>query len=429
MNIEIKDEKNKQVDIEILVDDFLVSKHLKNSAKNISKSANIKGFRKGKVPYSIIESQYGKDYILENSLDAIIQEVAQDVLNNNKFEYPCAPKVDILEREPKLKINLMVPMMPEVTVGTYKNITTTVKKEKVSKSRLDEAKNRILESRATWEPSDVKLDFPGFAKVNLKAICEDKVIIEENDFDFYAVENSNLIAPGVSENIKGIKKGDKKNFTLTLPLDWREEEYQGKNAKFEVDCISVQKKVLPKLDKKFLQEINPEIKDVKDFENQLKEEISAENDYKYNVELETEILEKLLKKSKFKIAEIQIQRSADHIIEDRVRSVSQYNMQFDDYLKAINKTNEEFYKETLETAEEEIKRFLIIEEIIKKEKFEVSEEEILSEVEIIKQQYKDQKIADDETLKNHVRSNIQRKKCLEFLVKSSKKTTSNRKKK
>ena len=62
----------------ILVDDFLVTKHLKNSAKTISKSANIKGFRKGKVPYNVIESQYGKDYILENSLDAIIQEVAQE---------------------------------------------------------------------------------------------------------------------------------------------------------------------------------------------------------------------------------------------------------------------------------------------------------------------------------------------------------------
>ncbi len=160
MNIDIKEEKNKQVDIEILVDDFLVTKHLKSSAQKISKSTSIKGFRKGKVPYNIIESQYGRDYILENSLDAIIQEVAQDVLQKNKFEYPCAPKVDILEREPKLKINLMVPMMPEVTVGIYKNITTTTKKEKVSKSRLDEAKNRILESRATWEPSDLKLVFP-----------------------------------------------------------------------------------------------------------------------------------------------------------------------------------------------------------------------------------------------------------------------------
>ncbi len=429
MNIDIKEEKNKQVDIEILVDDFLVTKHLKQSAEKISKSANIKGFRKGKVPYNIIESQYGKDYILENSLDSIIQEVAQEVLEKNKFEFPCAPKVDILEREPKLKLNLMVPMMPEVTLGNYKKLNTSVKKDKITKSRIDEAKNRILESRATWEPCNEKLDFPGFAKINLTAKCEEKIIIEENEFDFYAVENSNLIAPGVAENIKGIKKGETKDFTLTLPLDWREEDYQGKNANFEVECLSVQKKTLPKLDKKFLTELNPEIKDIKDFENQLKEEIQSENDYKYNMEVETEILENLLKKSKFKISEIQIQRSADHIIEDRARSVSQYNMKFEDYLKAINKTTEEFYKESLETAEQELKRYLAIEEIIKIEKFKVKEDEILSEIELIKQQYKDQKIADDDTLRNHVQSNIQRKKCLEYLVKSSKKTTSNRKNK
>ena len=158
-------------------------------------------------------------------------------------------------------------------------------------------------------------------------------------------------------------------------------------------------------------------------------EIKAENEYKYNLEIETEILENLLKKSKFKISEIQIQRSADHIIEDRARSVSQYNMKFEDYLKAINKTTEEFYKESLETAEQELKRYLAIEEIIKIEKFKVQEEEILSEIELIKQQYKDQKIADDDTLRNHVQNNILRKKCLEYLVKSSKKTTSNRKNK
>ena len=143
----------------------------------------------------------------------------------------------------------------------------------------------------------------------------------------------------------------------------------------------------------------------------------------------SKFLENLLNKSKFHIAEIQIQRSADQIIEDRVRSVSQYNMKFEDYLKAINKTNEEFYKESLDTAELEIKRFLVIEEIIKIEKFSVDEKEILVEVEVIKQQYKDQQIADDETLKNYVKNNLQRKKCLEYLVKSSKKTTSNRKKK
>ena len=102
-----------------------------------------------------------------------------------------------------------------------------------------------------------------------------------------------------------------------MPLDWKE-EFQGKNAKFEIECISVQEKVLPKLDKKFLKDLNPDIKSVKDFESQIKDEISAENEYKFNMEVESEILENLLKKSKFEISEIQIQRSADQIIDERV---------------------------------------------------------------------------------------------------------------
>ena len=146
MNIDVKPEKNKQVDIEITIDDFVVNKHLKTAASKISQSVNIPGFRKGKAPYSLIESQYGKDYILENSLDPIIQEVIPTVLDEQKLEYPCAPKVDILEREPKLKINLMVPLMPEVEVGDYKSIKTKVSKERITKKKIDETINRILES-------------------------------------------------------------------------------------------------------------------------------------------------------------------------------------------------------------------------------------------------------------------------------------------
>ena len=147
------------------------------------------------------------------------------------------------------------------------------------------------------------------------------------------------------------------------------------------------------------------------------------------MEVESEILENLLKKSKFEISEIQIQRSADQIIDERVRSVSQYNMKFEDYLKAINKTSEDFYKETLETAEQEIKRFLVIEEVIKLEKFEPKEKEIDSEIKLIKEQYKDQKLADDETLKNYVKNNLRRRMCIDYLINSSKKTSTNRKKK
>ena len=104
-------------------------------------------------------------------------------------------------------------------------------------------------------------------------------------------------------------------------------------------------------------------------------------------------------------------------------------MKFEDYLKAIKKTSEDFYKETLETAEQEIKRFLVIEEVIKLEKFEPKEKEIDSEIKLIKEQYKDQKLADDETLKNYVKNNLRRRMCIDYLINSSKKTSTNRKKK
>ena len=428
MNIEVKPEKNKQVDIEITIDDFVVNKHLKTAATKISQSVNIPGFRKGKAPYSLIESQYGKDYILENSLDPIIQEVIPPVLDEQKLEYPCAPKVDILEREPKLKINLMVPLMPEVEVGDYKSIKTKVSKERITKKKIVETINRILESRSTWESSESKLDFPGFAKINLTASYEGKEIMNEHEFDFYAAENSNLIAPGVAENIKGISKNEKKKFTLTLPLDWKEEDLQGKNVKFEVECLDIQEKVTPKLSDEFLKEINPEIKGIKDFQDQIKKEITAENDYKYNLDLETQIIDDLIKLSKFQISEIQIQRSADLIIEDRMRSISQYRMEFDDYLKAINKSREEFYQESLESSEKELQKLLIIEEVIKLENINANKKDIDDEIKIIKEQYKDQNLADDESLKKIVENNIKRRKSVEHLINVAKSSSKNRKK-
>lgn len=322
----------------------------------------------------------------------------------------------------------MVPLMPEVNLGDYNSIKSNISKDKVTKKKIDETIDRILESRSTWESSNSKLDFPGFAKINLSGKYKEEEVFSEKEFDFYAVENSNLIAPGVAENLKGISKNEKKDFTLTLPLDWKEENLQGKNVKFEVECLEIQEKIIPKLTDKFLKEISPEIKGIKEFKDQIKKEISAENDYKYNLDLENEIIDKLINLSKFTISEIQIQRSADNIVEERIRSISQYRMELDDYLKAINKSRDEFYKESLESSEKELKKLLVIEEIIKLEQIKASKKEVEEELLVIKEQYKDQNLTDDENLKLIVSNNIKRRKSIQQLIKIAKSSTNNRKK-
>jgi len=428
MNVDVKPEKNKQIDIEITIDEFILNKHLKSSASKISNSTNIQGFRKGKVPYSIIEAKFGRDYILNNSLDDIIQEVVPDILSEQKLEYPCSPKVDILQKEPKFIISLQVPMMPEVALGDYKSLNNKQKKEKITKKKINETIDRILESRATWEEKNIILDFPGLAKINILGKYNEQEVIKHENYDFYAVKDSKLIVPGMSEKLKGIKKGEKRNFTLTLPNDWDNKDLKGKNVNFIIDCIEVLEKKLPSLDDEFVKLFNKNLKTVKEFEEEIKKELNSELDYKYRIELENQLLSDLIEISKYKISSIQIETTTNQVIEERIKSISQYKMSLEDYLKAINMKEEDFYNESKKSAEQELKKIITLEEIIIKEDIQVENTEVIEEINLIKQNYADQKLVDDENLYKIVENNLKKKNSMEYLIKLAKKAIKNRKK-
>ena len=428
MNVDVKPEKNKQIDIEITIDEFILNKHLKSSASKISNSTNIQGFRKGKVPYSIIEAKFGRDYILNNSLDDIIQEVVPDILSEQKLEYPCSPKVDILQKEPKFIISLQVPMMPEVALGDYKSLNNKQKKEKITKKKINETIDRILESRATWEEKNIILDFPGLAKINILGKYNEQEVIKHENYDFYAVKDSKLIVPGMSEKLIGIKKGEKRNFTLTLPNDWNNKDLKGKNVNFIIDCIEVLEKKLPSLDDEFVKLFNKNLKTVKEFEEEIKKELNSELDYKYRIELENQLLSDLIEISKYKISSIQIETTTNQVIEERIKSISQYKMSLEDYLKAINMKEEDFYNESKKSAEQELKKIITLEEIIIKEDIQVENKEVIEEITLIKQNYADQKLVDDENLYKIVENNLKKKNSMEYLIKLAKKAIKNRKK-
>ena len=87
-----------------------------------------------------------------------------------------------------------------------------------------------------------------------------------------------------------------------------------------------------------------------------------------------------------------------------------------------------FYQESLESSEKELQKLLIIEEVIKLENINANKKDIDDEIKIIKEQYKDQNLADDESLKKIVENNIKRRKSVEHLINVAKSSSKNRKK-
>jgi len=215
---------------------------------------------------------------------------------------------------------------------------------------------------------------------------------------------------------------------LTLPNDWEKQDLKGKNVNFIVDCIEVLDKKLPSLDDEFVTLFNKNLKTVKEFESEIKKELNSELDYKYRVELENQLLSDLIEISKYKISSIQIETATNQVIEDRMKSISQYKMSLEDYLKAINMKEEEFYNESKKSAEQELKKIITLEEIIIKEDIQVENKEVKEEITLIKQNYGDQKLVDDENLYKIVENNLKKKHSMEYLIKLANKAIKNRKK-
>ena len=232
----------------------------------------------------------------------------------------------------------------------------------------------------------------------------------------------------MSEKLKGIKKGEKRNFTLTLPNDWDNKDLKGKNVNFIIDCIEVLEKKLPSLDDEFVKLFNKNLKTVKEFEEEIKKELNSELDYKYRIELENQLLSDLIEISKYKISSIQIETTTNQVIEERIKSISQYKMSLEDYLKAINMKEEDFYNESKKSAEQELKKIITLEEIIIKEDIQVENKEVMEEITLIKQNYADQKLVDDENLYKIVENNLKKKNSMEYLIKLANKAIKNRKK-
>ena len=232
----------------------------------------------------------------------------------------------------------------------------------------------------------------------------------------------------MSEKLKGIKKGEKRNFILTLPSDWDDKDLKGKNVNFIIDCIEILDKKLPSLDDEFVKLFNKNLKTVKEFEDEIKKELNSELDYKYRIELENQLLSDLIEISKYKISSIQIETTTNQVIEERMKSISQYKMSLEDYLKAINMKEEDFYNESKKSAEQELKKIITLEEIIIKEDIQVENKEVIEEITLIKQNYADQKLVDDENLYKIVENNLKKKNSMEYLIKLANKAIKNRKK-
>lgn len=426
MSVKIENTENKnEVKLTFNVEAEKFEEAMKKVYTKTAKYFNIPGFRKGKAPMQLVERQYGPAIFYEDAFNELVPDIYDEAIKENKIEAVSKPNIDIVQMEKgkELIFTAIVETKPAVELGKYKGIeikkieyTTTDKDIEHELGHMAERNSRLItiEDRPVQKGDITTIDFEGSV---------DGVNFEGGKAENHELEiGSNTFIPGFEDQIIGMKLEEEKDIKVKFPEDYFSKDLAGKDAIFKVKLHEIKKKELPKIDDEFAKDVS-EFDTLEELKNSIKEKLDTENQNKAKYETEEEAIKVVCDDTNLDIPKGMIELEIDNMIKDMETRLSYQGLKLNQYLQMMGKTENDIRENFKEQAEKSIKSRLILEAIVKAEKFNVSPEELENKIKEMAKQYNrnEEELLKNEQLKEYIEENIKTEKAVEFIVKNAKK--------
>jgi len=387
LSYKIKSQKKidlNKVKLEIEITNNYLKKNIGKAYKNISGKASIPGFRKGKVPYQVIDVKFGKEYVLNEAASLSISELYPDIITQSQLMPIDYPKIKInqLSEDLPLGFEMEVELEPEIELTGYKGVKVSGISTAVSDEELERQINNIRNNFASLEPvEDGKPVSKGdYVTLDFNGEIEGKAFEGGSAEDYLLEVGSNTLFAKFEDSLIGMKKGEKKNTILTLPNNIKNTGLAGKEANFSIFIKEIKRKVLPEIDEEFLKSLG-DFKDADDFKDNIKKKLVGQKESFRRAKIIEEILNHIVDNMKTKVPDVMVTNRIKQINEEIDEDLKRQKISRDNYLRAVNITEDKLNEEIKEKAAREIKEYLIFKALEKAEKknIEPSEEEITKE--------------------------------------------------
>lgn len=343
---------------------------------------NIPGFRKGKASQAMIEKMYGEGVFFEDAADEAINETCMAAMNESGLEIVSRPEVSVeqIGKDKPFIYTALVAVRPEVTLGEYKGIEVeradaSVKTEDVEAElkRVQEQNARLLnvEDRPVADGDQTVIDFEGF--VNGKGFDGGKA-------EGYALTiGSHSFIDTFEEQLIGKEIGQECEVNVTFPEEYHAPELAGKPAMFKVTVKEIKVKELPELNDEFAEEVS-DFDTLEAYKKDIEEKLSERKQKEAASENENRVLDKVVENASMEIPERMIDGQIDNMIQDTARRMQSQGLSMDMYMKYTGMTMELMREQMKPQAIKRIQTRLVLEEVVKAEKIQSSDERVEEEL-------------------------------------------------
>jgi trigger factor len=365
----------RELDLEIPAAD--VQKAVERVAKEFARMARIPGFRPGKAPVPLVRRRFAEDIKGEVLQSLLPEEIDKAVKDRNLVPVtrPQVDKVDFAENGP-LKFRAVFEVLPEVDLGTYKDLEIEVDASRVTEEDVDKALQEIRERASTFTDVEGRaLADNDYAQINLvgtpagggQPIHADGVLCQ--------IGAQDTLAP-FTENLRGAQTGEHRRFEVQYPAEYPDPKLAGKSFTYAAEVLGIKEKKLPDLDDEFAKKVS-DAQTADELRGKVRQGLETESEMRQTGAVREALLRKLTEAHDFPVPEALVEHQMDVRLERAVRSLAAQGVD----PRGVNVDWAGLRQRQRDRAAEDVKAELLLDRIATAEKIEVSEEETEKEIE------------------------------------------------
>jgi trigger factor len=369
-----------RVRVEAEVPPEVVEREVAKTARTLGREMRIPGFRKGKVPPTVVVRRIGRDAVLDETVRDAIGRWYADAIGEARIATVGDPELKLPDELPgegePYAFSVEIGVRPTAMLGEYKGVEVGRRDPVAADAAVDAEIEALRERAARLETADRAAGTGDFVVMDYVGSVNGEPFEGGAGTDQMVELGSGRLIPGFEEQLVGHKAGDEVTVSVTFPQEYGATHLAGQDAEFAVTVTEIKEKVLPELDDDFavdqagfdsLAELREDIRtrlteaDEKEVENAFREAV----------------VDAAVSNATVEVPDALVAARARELWDRMLHSLSHQGINKDAYLQIAGRSEEDLLDEAKPEAEKALRREAVIAAVIAAEEIEPAEGDIL----------------------------------------------------
>jgi trigger factor len=370
---------NCQVNVFIELDAKEIDGKLRQTARKISREFAMPGYRKGRAPYHAVIRIFGREAVQQETLENFGNDLYDAALEEIEYEPFDVGSLEEVEWEP-FRMKILLPIQPEVELGGYGAVRVPFEPEEVTDEQIDEYLHNLQQEHGQWVPVERGAAIGDQVVLDMHGQAGEEEVMNNEGHEMLLVAEATYPLPGFHEEIVGMSPGEEKTFTLTMPENEEDEKVSGQEAEITVRLHTVREEDLPPLDDDLAMMVG-DYDTLDDLKAGVRENLETEALQRAESEYLEKVLDTMVEAAdRIEYPPQAVEQETEVVMNQMERNLAASGMQLDTFLNMVGKTREMYKQELSSSAEERLKKRLVLNKVAEEEGLTIEDEELEEEI-------------------------------------------------